>query len=200
MKTIAIDIDDVLAANAEAFINFSNERWGTNLTVDDWTERWSELWKVDSREVQKRAKILHTSGVVSRYKHAQEAEAILKNLKKNYRLIIITSRRIQIQKETIAWVKKHYAGTFDDIIFAGFYDTKGVDPHSQTKAELAKSATADYLIDDQPKHCVAAAEIGIKGLLFGDYAWNRDIKKLPAGVARVKDWQAIEEYFKREKP
>jgi hypothetical protein len=49
-------------------------------------------------------------------------------------------------------------------------------------------------IDDQPKHCVAAADIGIKALLFGEYSWNRT-DTLPVGVARVKDWVAVLQYF-----
>ena len=47
---IAIDIDDVLAENAIGFVAFSNERWGTRLSVDDYSEHWSEMWRVDSEE------------------------------------------------------------------------------------------------------------------------------------------------------
>ena len=39
-----------------------------------------------------------------------------------------------------------------------------------TKGMLAKEIKADYLIDDQLKHCSAAAELGIPALLFGVYA------------------------------
>ncbi|MBC7869007.1 hypothetical protein H7X69_02425 [Candidatus Saccharibacteria bacterium] len=36
--TIAIDIDNVLAYNAKGFVEFSNQRWGTTLEVDDWSD------------------------------------------------------------------------------------------------------------------------------------------------------------------
>lgn len=63
-----------------------------------------------------------------------------------------------------------------------------------TKGELAKSIGADYIIDDQIKHVLAAAELGIRGILFGDYAWNKaDV--LPDNVTRVNDWQEVLNYF-----
>lgn len=34
-KVIAVDLDDVLSASAPAYVKFSNERWETNLTVED---------------------------------------------------------------------------------------------------------------------------------------------------------------------
>lgn len=46
--TIAVDIDDVLADNAAGFVTFSNERWGTNLTPDDYGEHWVKVWQVDN--------------------------------------------------------------------------------------------------------------------------------------------------------
>lgn len=49
-------------------------------------------------------------------------------------------------------------------------------------------------IDDQLKHCQAAASLGIKAVLLGDYPWNRT-EKLPSGVTRCKDWPAVLEYF-----
>ena len=37
-KTIAVDIDDVLGAEAEFIIGYSNNRWGTTFNLEDWTE------------------------------------------------------------------------------------------------------------------------------------------------------------------
>ena len=66
---IAIDIDDVLAENAIGFVAFSNERWGTRLSVDDYSEHWSEMWRVDSEEAERRARIFHDSGIIKGYAH-----------------------------------------------------------------------------------------------------------------------------------
>ena len=42
-KVIAIDLDDVLAAHVESFVAFSNERYGTSLQVDDYSDHWAGL-------------------------------------------------------------------------------------------------------------------------------------------------------------
>jgi 5'(3')-deoxyribonucleotidase len=191
-QTIAIDIDDVLAANAPAFVAFSNERWGTNLTVDDYVEHWGEFWKVDADELHRRSEIYHASGVIGRYEHAPEALPVLKHLATKYRLAIVTSRRAVVSEVTIEWIDRYYKGLFDEIRFAGFYDNQFGVHH--TKAEICRDLGAAYLIDDQLKHCLAAAEAGIDAVLFGEYGWNRQ-DKLPPRVHRARDWQAVGKYF-----
>ena len=50
------------------------------------------------------------------------------------------------------------------------------------------------MIDDQPKHCLSAAECGVEALLFGNYRWNQ-LADLPDRVTRVQDWEEVERYF-----
>ena len=66
-----------------------------------------------------------------------------------------------------------------------------------TKADLAKDLDIDFLIDDQIKHVKACAELGIKGLLYGDYSWNKTDEIFP-NITKVKNWQETLEYFKKE--
>lgn len=40
LKTIAVDLDDVLAISAQALVEYSNSRWGTRLTVEEYDEDW----------------------------------------------------------------------------------------------------------------------------------------------------------------
>ncbi len=192
---IAIDIDDVLAANAEGFVAFSNERWGTKLLPADYTEHWADVWQVDIGEANQRAMVLHDSGVIGGYRHFDEALPVLTGLCKRYDLIAITSRRISIEKLTREWIDKHYEGIFSDIQFAGIFDGPiSLDRLHRTKADLFVSNDVKYVIDDQLKHCLAAAELNINVVLFGEYPWNQ-IDELPAGVTRCKDWAAVLEYF-----
>lgn len=198
-KIIAVDLDDVLAANAEAFVAYSNERWGTRLQVDDFTEHWGELWQIDHDEVVKRSEDYHTSGTVMTYRHFPEAKPVLARLSEDYRLILVTSRRRLIEKETRDWINQFFPGYFEDLIFAGFYDdTTNKNPYAQTKAEIIRHLSVDFLIDDHPKHCIAAVKAGIPALLFGDYGWNRDIE-IPQHVTRVRGWRDIERYFEKSK-
>lgn len=192
---IAIDIDDVLADYAAGFVAFSNARWGTNLTVDDYDEHWAKLWQVDIDEIARRADILHDERMIAGIAHREEALPVLEKLSDKYKLIIITSRRIQGKDDTIQWITKHYP-MFDvkDINFAGFWDTITHEAIHKTKGELAAGLGVAYVIDDQLKHCKSAAELGISALLFGNYGWNK-ADSLPEGVTRVASWRDVGEYF-----
>lgn len=194
MRTIAVDIDDVLSTHAEDFIRFSNETWGTNLTVDDYDEDWEKMWGVSAEETASRSDELHSSGAIGNYGHRQEALQSLKRLKERFNLVIVTSRRRVIMKETTDWLESYFKGLFSEVHYAGMWDSYTSESAKATKADVCKQIGADYLIDDQLKHCSAAAEAGIPSLVFGDYKWNKS-KDLHPLVSRVHSWQEVEDYF-----
>lgn len=195
-KTIAVDIDDVLAISASNFLDYSNSKWGTRLTIDDFDEDWAAMWKIDREAEIERAKQVIDDKVFNTHKHFEEATPVLRKLVKNFKLVVATSRTKTIAGDTLEWIEKHFPGIFAEVHYAGIWDDmeKRHEAYKKTKADLAKQIGADYLIDDQPKHCIAAADVGITTLLFGDYPWNRHAK-LSNGVARVHDWSEIEKYF-----
>ncbi len=195
---IAIDVDDVLAMQAEAFVKFSNKRWGTNLTVDDYAEHWGEVWKIDHQNLNKRVKEIYESGEIIKYKPHNNSDEILKKLADNYQLIILTSRWQIADKETRAWLDYHYGDIFEGIYYSGFFDRKDkfdIDKEmKKSKGNLRSYLNFDYLIDDQLKHCVDAAKFGYEAVLFGDYKWNQ-MHPLPANVTRCKNWQEVAKFF-----
>jgi 5'(3')-deoxyribonucleotidase len=192
---IAVDVDDVLAASAQGWVDFSNQKWGTNLTVDDYDEDWSKMWGVDRQEEMKRAKEVYNAVIVRDFRHDDTALPVLQKLAKKYELIVATSRVQAMHTETLEWLDKHYKGIFSGFHRSGLFDVLTPDSHKGTKAELIKKIGADYLIDDQPKHCLAVADLGIETILFGDYGWNSNIGELPPRVTRCFDWAAVERYF-----
>lgn len=196
-QTIAVDIDDVLSDNAKGFIEFSNQRWGTNLTIDDYTEHWAQMWHVDEAEVLSRSDEFHDSDAMARFAHRPEAEPVLRDLCREYNLVNTTSRKSIMAGITREWIEVAYGGLFSAIHHAGFYDNDALGLHL-TKADLCLKVGASYLIDDQLKHCGAAARVGIKAVLFGDYAWNRT-DDLPPGITRAHDWPEVQEYFDGER-
>jgi len=194
---IAVDIDDVLAANAEGFAEFSNRRWGTNLKPDDYTEHWAELWAIDISEVQKRKEILFKEKVFTNHRSIEQAKDVLDHLKKKYRLVILSSRQRIIHKDTIDWIEKEFNGVFSEFHFADMWDRTDLDIHTRlnsTKTDIAKQIGANYLIDDQPKHCQAAAKAGIIALLFGNYGWTKGIKPTQ-NMYKVKSWLEVKRFF-----
>lgn len=197
-QTIAVDIDDVLATNARDFIDFTNKQWGTNLTIEDYDEHWMKVWQIEDEEATRRADVYHRSGVFGSYLYHDNSREVLARLHEKFRIIIVTSRRILIEKETRTWLKKYYDGSIDDVHFAGFYDNMDHDFHTQlkqTKGDLLRDLKADYFIDDQIKHCLSADEHGIKSILFGDYTWNQTAD-LPESIKRCHNWGEVAEYFR----
>ena len=128
--------------------------------------------------------------------HVEAARLVLKKLAKKYKLVIITSRRSVIKDVTIQWDNKHYPGIFPDeaINFAGMWDDITEQSINITKSGVATKLGVDFLIDDQLKHCISAAEHGIKALLMGDCKWNQ-CDNLPKDVTRVENWAEVERYF-----
>jgi 5'(3')-deoxyribonucleotidase len=192
---IAVDIDEVLCLFAEGFVAFSNERWGTHLRVEDYHEHWGEVWNVDIEEVNKRNNILWKEDAPIGYRSFEDAKAVLNKLSDRYKLIVVTARPSLAESVTKAWIRKEFGNIFDDLVLVGFYDNGfSTTGHALTKGSVLHELKADYIIDDQPKHCLSAAEHGIQALLFGDYNWNRDVA-LSEGVVRCRDWRAVGEYF-----
>ncbi len=195
-KLIAVDLDDVLASSAQNFVEYSNKRWGTRLSVEDYDEHWGEMWGIDHKQTKQRADHIYSSKIQVDIKHFDDALLVLQKLANKYKLVITTSRHRLVQKITTEWLDTYFKGIFDDVHFAGIWD-QGHDADvavNLTKAELCSKIGASYLIDDHPKHCFAAAEVGVDALLFGDYRWNRSVT-LPERVTRVRDWQEVARYF-----
>lgn len=194
---IAIDIDDVLADYSAEFVLASNRLWGTKLTADDYDEDWVKLWGIDIHEAVDRGKALFEDRIHERLKHKDDAVAVLQGLSERFTLKILTARNDQSKASTLEWFTRHYPMIeHQNITFAGLWENPDENVSKRTKGELAKNMGVQYLIDDQLKHCTAAAEHGITSLLFGDYKWNQ-IDELPAGVTRVVNWAAVEDYFKQ---
>lgn len=190
---IAIDIDDVLAENAAGLVAFSNQRWGTKLTVDDYDEHWAKMWRVDQAEMERRAAEYFHSLAARQYGHVGGAFDVLGRLSKQHHVMIATSRCLQMKHDTLAWIDEHFPGIFAStaVYFAGIWDDVQDDSHKMTKAELVNQIGADVLIDDQLKHCMAVAGEGRHAILFGDYAWNR-AEELPDFVTRCHSWSEVE--------
>lgn len=195
-KTIAVDIDDVLSATAEGFAAFSDKKWGGTHNPEQWQEAWDKFWDVPREEAIKRAEVFHNSDAVSGYRHYEQALPVLKRLKETHRLIVLTSRKVVLKGYTNAWLDKYFPDIFDEIHYAGIWDSDHSIDHklNQSKAEICRQIGGDYLIDDQLKHCIAAANAGIEALLFGNYKWNQT-DELPKDVTRVSDWGEVARYF-----
>lgn len=196
-RVIAFDIDDVLAANAEGFAAFSNAQWGTSMTAADFSEDWMSMWGVPEEEMRERSRIFHASDAVAHYEPYLEALPVLTKLQSSSDLRVVTSRQRAIRDHTDTWIKQYFPGVFTDVHYSGIFDSNNASAHKLTKADVLREISANYLVDDQLKHCIAAAEMGIPAVLFGSYPWNQT-ETLPNGIVRCVNWKEVEEYFNEQ--
>ena len=194
MKTIAIDIDNVLAASAESFVVISNKLFGDHITIDDFNEDWQKMWGVNHEEAERRGEVLRANKYQKDYLPVDGAVQAIKELGKRYKLVLVTSRRKFAEELTKNWLKQYFDYPFDTIVFADFWDDakNSKDGHLRHKGDLFTQVGADIVIDDQLKHCEAAAEAGVQAILFGDYAWNKT-GNLPDGIIRCNGWTEVVE-------
>lgn len=201
---IAVDIDDVLTHSAEAVIEFSNSQWNMNLTINDFDEDWRKLWGLspeEEAEMHRRSLEIRTAeviggGLVPR----QDAERVLVQLACYADVVAVTSRRRTVETATRRWIDHYVGGAVKKIYFAGIYDedTKHATHDARiaaTKHDILSTVKPDYFIDDQPKHCEAALELGIKTIIFGNYPWNKNTDIEKQGAVRCPTWRDVEEYF-----
>ena len=194
---IAIDIDDVLADYSAEFVLASNRLWGTKLTAKDYDEDWVKLWGVDLSEAMDRGRVLFEDQIHERLERKEGAVEVLRELSERFTLKVLTARNDQSKSSTLEWFTRHYPMIeHQNITFAGLWDNPDENVAKRTNGALAKNMGVQYLIDDQLKHCLAAAEHGITALVFGDYTWNQ-AASLPEGVSRVNNWEAVGDYFRK---
>lgn len=193
---IAVDIDDVLCGQNEAIMRFVNEKYGLNLTLEDYSIEgeywgyWEKVWDVSPEEANKRLDAFHEAEGTMTQEPLDEVLEVLKDLKQRYDLIIVTARHDKQTEVTHKWLKRHFPKTFKGVHFVQIWHGN----IQMTKAQVCKEVGAGYLIDDNLEHCTLAAESGVHALLFGEYGWNKS-GELPNGITRVKDWRAVKEYF-----
>lgn len=195
-KIIAVDVDEVLAAEKEAVRLFINEKFGTNHTPEDYSIEahywgyWESVWRVSDEEAHQRFTAYLNSGSHGSHQIVEGAVEAILTLQKEYDLTVITSRNDQLFDITHQWLETNFPKVFKRVEFVTLWSKD----KKVSKAVICNNIGASYLIDDNLEHCALVAEVGVKGLLFGEYGWNKG-KVLPTGVVRVKDWQAVLEYF-----
>jgi 5'(3')-deoxyribonucleotidase len=200
---LSIDIDDVLAPSARAFVDFSNKKWGTHLNITDYNEDWSKIWQLEEgEELKNRVEAIDQADFYGgKCPHPEDKLSIevLNRLKNKFKIVTLTSRRSVKKDGTIEWLEKHYPNIFDDYIFSGIYDSVILDRKegsivqaaNRNKGQLLRDLHISWHIDDQPKHCIGASEHGINSILFGNYTWNKDTK-LEKNMKRAISWLEIE--------
>ena len=189
---IAVDIDDVLVPHFQDLITWHNQTYGTKLSLSDNGNEDLTVWGADTGEAAvKRVHQFFDSQAFLDARPFLEAKASLGLLGAQFDLVVVTARDTIIEKVTRDWLAEHFTDMFEGAHFTSKYSLEG---KRRQKSEVLKEVKAEYLIDDSLDNILAAVQVGLQGVLFGDYPWNRG--EVPLGVVRCKDWPAVVEYFR----
>jgi len=183
---IGIDLDDTLSYTIPGVIDFKNNNYGTNFTLENYT---GEHWKVGCKtqdEISKRLCEFHTSQYGKNIKPISNAKEVLEKLKTNNELIIITARPSNTEEETKKWISKYYPNIFSQIYFASDYVKSEGCP---TKKDICDEIGIDILIEDNLKYALECVTPNRKVYLI-NYQWNQSAT-LPPNVERVNSWKEI---------
>ena len=173
---------------APTFLNYHNQKHGTNLSIDDLKSYYVEEVTCETQE-QMLAKIEAYLSTV----HYTEGKPIegsveaIERLSRKYELVVVTSRDSFYRGSTEKFIEEHYPGLFSGLQYTHQVETPDI---MVSKSEICKEISAVAIIDDHLKNITECAEHGIEGILFGNYAWNQT-KQLPAGVTRLLNWQEV---------
>jgi len=197
-KIIAIDIDDVLADATEALRVTTNELLPPELRISKEKYRvkaeywgyYETVWRANKVDHLVSFERLHDDMAI-RQDHVNVidgAKNAVKQLNEKYRLVAVTSRRVQWVNSTHEWLEKRFPGNFRDVIFVHHDNSDG-----RTKGDACKDIGATWLLDDNPEHCLTAEKAGTQPVLFGEYGWTEP--SLSKGFEYCKDWREVLEYF-----
>ncbi len=192
LPVLAVDIDDVLAHHNELLAGHYRRSHGVDIWSEEEGRSFLDQLKAaglsEEEAIESSEALIQSEGFyIAPIQGAIEA---LGRLKKDYHLIIITSRPLSIETKTREWLECHFPGTFQHVEFVGA--PRWGAGYVASKADKFRHHRVDILIDDRLRHCLAAAEHGIDAILFGEYAWNR-VAQLPPGMRRAKSWPAVVE-------
>lgn len=186
---IWVDLDDTLADFYRPFLNWFNEKNGTNHKFDETHDY--EVSKYlgctpEDTHFMMRDFILKKSHLLQPYENSKE---VIKYIKNKVDLIIITARTEDVRWVSQYWLETHFwKDTFKDTYFLGNHlDSE----HKATKAEICIQEGIMLLIDDSLKNISQCTSNGVNTILY-DKPWNRKhILKHISNVERAKNWYEI---------
>ncbi|MBL7051825.1 MAG: hypothetical protein ISS01_01925 [Nanoarchaeota archaeon] len=200
-------MDDVIFPYNRGFLLFHNANFGTNLRREHFrhfsykTVLENIGINVTHEEVSRRI-VAYESSVFFRDRDViPGSKKGLRELKnKKHELVIITSRREELESLSREWVEKHFEAIFDEIYFASRDPRIG----GKSKFQHCIELNVDVLLEDQFENSLLCEYAVQKCVYLFDAPWNRpwqrigrsnQSSKLPPGVTRVKGWNDIGMYL-----
>lgn len=190
-QKIGVDLDSVLAELSSKLLEYLNDTYDTDFSVDDCKEYdLSSMWNCSKNECTRRVYDFYKSKYFEEVKPVKGSKEGIKYLANKYDLFVITSRPSWLEKETVEWVEKYFPSKFKKVILT---NQVSIEEKMKTKSEVGKELGISYLIDDHVEYLMDSFNNGIKVIAF-DMPWNRKAD-LPDEVIRISNWKEIEKHL-----
>ncbi len=196
---IAVDIDDTLADSTELIRTNVNKEYGVSIppeayrTEGEYWGYYERVWVehgLSDLTMEKLEDVMLSD--YTRVPLLPSALFAIKELSKNFDVVIITARSSERAELTRKWIDTMLEGMTIDVHFSEAHK----DESKMTKGQICKTLGASYLIDDNVGHCQSALDEGVKAILFGIYGWQANVAD---DMMRCKDWPAVLDYFNGQK-
>ncbi len=196
-KLIAIDIDDVVSPLADNVCEYVFRRSGKPVTQSELYETNLERLPASGLSNDEFIRLVHeyqlSDGSLV-HEPVTGAVTALQKLVQGYDVVFVTSRDHSLEGITHKWFERHIFPYVPptQIIFVGNHYLSS---EPKTKSEVCEDLNAGWLIDDHVKYMDQVKHSRTQGLLFGDYAWNKEYDG--GEIYRVPHWEAVLEYFEK---
>ena len=179
---IGCDYDDVVVDYMGGFCDFHNQRYGTNLSIQDFKSHniWETIGGSRFRAVLL-VNLFYYSKLFDKIQLMGGAREAIRELSEKNNLSIVTARFNHFRKKTERDVKRNFDGSIESVFYTGFYNPTG-------KLDLCKKEGISLLIEDNKHYAVSCADAGINVLLF-DRPWNHNLEH--ENIWRVHNWNDI---------
>jgi hypothetical protein len=125
-RVIAVDLDDTLAYTNLTICKWHNEKYGTNMSLEDFHSYYywkNPGWGTPAETSKKVREFLH-SDVSKSIPPIEGAQRGTKRLKEaGYRLVVITARMHDTADDSVEWLEEHFPDIFDTIYFTSAFQT-----------------------------------------------------------------------------
>lgn len=192
-EILAMDIDEVVFPFLDQFIVWHRQEYGALLKREDFlTYEFDTTLGISVEETVKRVHgFLEHEHTHTNVTPIDQADMAIHRLNERFEIHPVTARHPMFRKVTHEYLTEHFGDVFKEITLVGHAATMDI---LRSKAEVCQELGAFALIDDSVSHVTGCVEVGIGGILFGNYPWNQT-NDLRPDIVRCPDWPAVLEYL-----
>lgn len=174
---IGIDIDDVLAEFQIPFLKFYNNKHATFFQKKDIHKYdYTKIFNISYEDLVKNIYEFYQTKEFEQLLPSKDSRRVIRSLKDEHKLYVITSRPFFLKKKTHLWIEKHYPRCFQKVLHTNQFSPKG--ELSISKTSMCKENHISILIDDAPDYVLDAAQNGLRVILL-EKPWNKKLRQHP---------------------